>query len=87
MSEVKDKGLRPEILKAVQTLKEFVHSRGRKVVYYQGNFAEDVLSTFSSREANDIFREMGKYLKTKNLHFFQKKTDREYGYYDYIAMR
>jgi|DEB0MinimDraft_4_1074332.scaffolds.fasta_scaffold06145_6 hypothetical protein len=71
----KDEFLKPFIFKAIQTLNTFcITSKiGDQVVYYEGNFSEDVLNNFSDSQSKQIFDDMKRIHNDKNLSFTQKK--------------
>jgi hypothetical protein len=72
----KDVYLKPLIIKSIETVEEFAKSkkRGEQIVYYEGNFQEDVLNNFSPKESEEIFSKMKKYLNDVRFIFLQKKV-------------
>lgn len=71
----KDEYIKPLILQAVNKVEDFKKNKqkGDKIVYYEGNFQEDVLNNFSNKESEEIFNTMKKYLNDYRLIFLQKK--------------
>ena len=80
----------------------FMNSNDKKMTYYTGNWATDVLNNFTEKQSEKIFKSMSKYMNNDNLQFCQKKnknieigTWSEYGEnppesissYDYIVIR
>ncbi len=83
-------------------LDNFIKSNDKKMTYYTGNWATDVLNNFTEKQSEKIFKSMSKYMNNNNLQFCQKKnknieigTWSEYGEnppesissYDYIVIR
>lgn len=71
----RDEYLKPVILDSLKKIEEFAKSkkRGEQIVYYEGNFQEDVLNNFSNKESEEIFSKMKKYLNDVRFIFLQKK--------------
>ena len=80
----------------------FLDSGEKKLTYYTGNWATDVLNNFTEKQSEKIFKNMSKYMSNPNVQFFQKKnknieigTWSEYGEnepesissYDYIIIK
>jgi hypothetical protein len=72
----KDDYLKPVILDSIKKVEEFAKTkrRGDRIVYYEGNFQEDVLNNFSPSESEQIFDTMKKYLNDVRFIFLQKKV-------------
>ena len=72
----KDAYLKPVILDSIKKVEEFAKckKRGEQIVYYEGNFQEDVLNNFSTKESEEIFTTMKKYLNDVRFIFLQKKV-------------
>ena len=83
-------------------LDHFLESGEKKLTYYTGNWATDVMNNFTEKQSEKIFKNMSKYMSNPNVQFFQKKnknieigTWSEYGEnppesissYDYIVIR
>ena len=75
IEKFKDVYLKPVILDSIKKVEEFAKSkkRGEQIVYYEGNFQEDVLNNFSPKESEEIFNKMKKYLNDIRYIFLQKK--------------
>jgi hypothetical protein len=71
----KDEYLKSSIKNSIKTIEDFTKNkrRGEQIVYYEGNFQEDVLNNFSNKESEEIFNTMKKYLNDYRLIFLQKK--------------
>ena len=71
----KDSYIKPLILEAVNKVEDFTKNKrkGEQIVYYEGNFQEDVLNNFSNKESEEIFNTMKKHLNDYRLIFLQKK--------------
>jgi hypothetical protein len=71
----KDEYIKPLILQAVNKVEDFTKNKrkGEQIVYYEGNFQEDVLNNFSLKQSEEIFENMKKYLNDSRLIFLQKK--------------
>jgi hypothetical protein len=71
----KDEYLKSSILNSIKTIEDFTKNRkrGDQIVYYEGNFQEDVLNNFSNEESEKIFNSMKRYLNDFRLIFLQKK--------------
>jgi len=71
----KDEYLKSSILNSIKAIEDFTKNkkRGEQIVYYEGNFQEDVLNNFSNKESEEIFNTMKKYLNDYKLIFLQKK--------------
>ena len=71
----KDEYIKPLILQAVNKVEDFKKNKqkGDKIVYYEGNFQEDVLNNFSLKQSEEIFESMKRYLNDSRLIFLQKK--------------
>ena len=80
----------------------FMNSNEKKMTYYTGNWATDVMNNFTEKQSEKIFKIMAKYMNNDNLQFFQKKNQNieigtwsEYGEnkpesissYDYIIIK
>ena len=80
----------------------FMNGNDKKMIYYTGNWATDVMNNFTEKQSEKIFKNMTKYIDRGDLQFFQKKnknieigTWSEYGEnepesissYDYIVIR
>ena len=83
-------------------LDHFLDSGEKKLTYYTGNWATDVMNNFTEKQSEKIFKNMSKYMSNPNVQFFQKKnknieigTWSEYGEnppesissYDYIIIK
>ena len=83
-------------------LERFEDSKDKKLCYYTGNWATDVLNNYTEKQSEKIFKKMSKYMTNKDLMFVQRKnknieigTWSEYGEnppetissYDYIIIR
>ena len=71
----KDPYIKPLILEAVNKVEDFTKNKrkGEQIVYYEGNFQEDVLNNFSLKQSEEIFENMKRYLNDYRLIFLQKK--------------
>lgn len=71
----RDEYLKSSIFNSLTTLENFTKlaKRGEQIVYYEGNFQEDVLNNFSNEESEKIFNSMKRYLNDFRLIFLQKK--------------
>lgn len=71
----KDEYLKSSIKNSIKAIEDFTKNRrrGDQIVYYEGNFQEDVLNNFSNKESEEIFNNMKKYLNDYRLIFLQKK--------------
>ena len=84
------------------SLEKFENNKEKKITYYTGNWATDVMNNFTEKQSEKIFKTMSKYMSNDNLQFFQRKnknidigTWSEYGEnepesitsYDYIVIR
>ena len=71
----KDAYLKQVVLESLRKVEDFAKSkkRGEQIVYYEGNFQEDVLNNFSPKESEEIFNKMKKYLNDVRYIFLQKK--------------
>jgi len=76
VEKFKDAYLKPIILDSFKKIEEFTKTkkRGEQIVYYEGNFQEDVLNNFSPKESEEIFSKMKKYLNDVRYIFLQKKV-------------
>jgi len=74
-AKFKDDYLKKYVFDALEKIKNFQKSgeKGKSIVYYEGNFREDVLNNFSTSQSEEIFKDMSKYLNDWRLLFFQKK--------------
>ena len=83
-------------------LEKFENNKEKKITYYTGNWATDVMNNFTEKQSEKIFKNMSKYMDNPSLTFFQKKnkdieigTWSEYGEnepesissYDYIIIK
>jgi hypothetical protein len=71
----KDVYLKQVVLESLRKVEDFAKNkkRGEQIVYYEGNFQEDVLNNFSPKESEEIFNKMKKYLNDVRYIFLQKK--------------
>ena len=83
-------------------LDHFLRGQEKKLTYYTGNWATDVMNNFTEKQSEKIFKNMSKYMSNPDVQFFQKKnknieigTWSEYGEnppesitsYDYIIIK
>tara|TARA_Y100000768_G_scaffold152301_1_gene113838 strand:- start:56 stop:385 length:330 start_codon:yes stop_codon:yes gene_type:complete len=83
-------------------LDHFLQGGEKKLTYYTGNWATDVMNNFTEKQSEKIFKNMSKYMSNPDVQFFQKKnknieigTWSEYGEnppetissYDYIIIK
>jgi hypothetical protein len=87
VKKFKDAFLKQPIENSLNLLENFLVSDNKETVYYSGNLQEDILSNYNKKQSNKLFKRMGKYTNNENLMFFQKKIDKDHGYYDYIVRK
>ena len=91
------------VINSVPTkLESFMSSEDKKMTYYTGNWATDVLNNYTEKQSEKIFKKMSKFMDDSNFSFVQKKnkdievgTWSEYGEqeaetissYEYIIIR
>lgn len=98
MSKELDKHLKEVIKKVPETIQNFLDdSTGEtELTYYVGNWQEDVLNNFTTKQSEKIFAEMR--LFQDKVHFLQRKMNFEYemvknrkvetvGSYEYIVRK
>ena len=51
-----------------------MNSGEKKLTYYTGNWATDVLNNFTEKQSEKIFKNMSKYMSIPDVSFFQKKN-------------
>jgi hypothetical protein len=76
IKKFKDPYIKPLILEAVNKVEDFAKNKrkGEQIVYYEGNFQEDVLNNFSLKQSEEIFENMKRFLNDYRLIFLQKKV-------------
>ena len=97
-----DQYLKTVINSVPKKLDGFMNGNDKKMTYYTGNWATDVLNNYTEKQSEKIFKKMSKYMTNKDLMFVQRKnknieigTWSEYGEnppetissYDYIIIR
>ena len=97
-----DHYLKNVISSVPKKLDHFMNSGEKKLTYYTGNWATDVMNNFTEKQSEKIFKNMSKYMSNPDVSFFQKKnknieigTWSEYGEnepeaissYDYIIIK
>ena len=97
-----DHYLKTVINSVPKKLDNFLNGDDKKMTYYTGNWATDVLNNYTEKQSEKIFKKMSKYMNNKDLMFVQRKnknieigTWSEYGdnppetisSYDYIIIR
>jgi len=98
MSKELDKHLKEVIKKVPETIQNFLDdtTSETELTYYVGNWQEDVLNNFTTKQSDKIFAEMR--LFQDKVHFFQRKMNFEYemiknrkvetvGSYEYIVRK
>lgn len=98
MSKELDKHLKEVIKKVPETIQNFLDdtTSETELTYYVGNWQEDVLNNFTTKQSDKIFAEMR--LFQNKVHFFQRKMNFEYemiknrkvetvGSYEYIVRK
>lgn len=88
MSKEIDGYLKSVIKSIPDKLDRFYTSNEKQMVYYTGNFAEDVLNNFTEKQSEKLFKKMRGY--HDNFIFVQRKVDQgaeDINGYEYIVAK
>ena len=88
MSKEIDGYLKSVIKGIPDKLDRFYTSNEKQMVYYTGNFAEDVLNNFTEKQSEKVFKKMRAY--HENFIFVQRKVDQgadDINGYEYIVAK
>jgi len=85
MSKEIDTYLKSLIKDIPDKLDRFYNSNEKSMVYYVGNFAEDVLNNFTEKQSDKLFKKVRGY--HDNYIFVQRKLKQELDGYEYIVAK
>lgn len=66
-------------------LNRFYTSNEKSMVYYVGNFAEDILNNFTEKQSEKLFLKVRKF--HDDFYFYQKKLNKDLEGYEYIVQK
>ena len=85
MSKEIDGYLKSLIKDVPDKLDRFYTSNEKSMVYYVGNFAEDVLNNFTEKQSEKLFKKIRTY--RDNYIFVQRKLKNDLDGYEYIVAK
>jgi len=85
MSKEIDHYLKSLIKDVPDKLDRFYTSNEKSMVYYVGNFAEDVLNNFTEKQSDKLFKKIRGY--HDNYVFLQRKLKNDLDGYEYIVAK
>ena len=85
MSKEIDHYLKSLIKDVPDKLDRFYNSNEKSMVYYVGNFAEDVLNNFTEKQSEKLFKKIRGY--HDNYVFLQRKLTNDLDGYEYIVAK
>tara|TARA_Y100001937_G_scaffold20832_1_gene29152 strand:+ start:1087 stop:1347 length:261 start_codon:yes stop_codon:yes gene_type:complete len=85
MSKEIDGYLKSLIKDVPDKLDRFYTSNEKSMVYYVGNFAEDVLNNFTEKQSEKLFKKIRTY--HDNYIFVQRKLKNDLDGYEYIVAK
>ena len=85
MSKEIDGYLKSLIKDVPEKLDRFYTSNEKSMVYYVGNFAEDVLNNFTEKQSEKLFKKIRTY--HDNYIFVQRKLKNDLDGYEYIVAK
>ena len=85
MSKEIDGYLKSLIKDVPDKLDRFYNSNEKSMVYYVGNFAEDVMNNFTEKQSEKLFKKIRGY--HDNYIFVQRKLKNDLDGYEYIVAK
>ena len=85
MSKEIDGYLKSLIKDVPDKLDRFYNSNEKSMVYYVGNFAEDVMNNFTEKQSEKLFKKIRTY--HDNYIFVQRKLKNDLDGYEYIVKK
>ena len=85
MSKEIDGYLKSLIKDVPDKLDRFYNSNEKSMVYYVGNFAEDVMNNFTEKQSEKLFKKIRGY--HDNYVFLQRKLKNDLDGYEYIVAK
>ena len=85
MSKEIDGYLKSVIKNVPDKLDRFYNSNEKSMVYYVGNFAEDVMNNFTEKQSEKLFKKIRTY--HDNYIFVQRKLKNDLDGYEYIVKK